>query len=132
MSADMAATRLGHADPAITLRVYVHVIRSAAISAVIFAHALNPIEDARHVLPLVSDLLVHRRREDHMGSAPWAEMVKAVPNLVVALLTLSLGWFVSNRITARWDERKKRRELDLIALGAFYEMPGAEPSTRPP
>ena len=59
-----------------------------------------------------------------MGSALWAEMIKAVPNLVVALLTLSLGWFVSNRITARWDERKKRRELDLIALGAFYEIYG--------
>ena len=42
----MAAPRLGHADPAITLRVYVHVIRSAEIAAVIFAHALNPIEDA--------------------------------------------------------------------------------------
>ncbi|WP_255415484.1 hypothetical protein [Streptosporangium sp. 'caverna'] len=42
----MAATRLGHADPAITLRVHVHVIHSAAAAADIFAHALNPIEDA--------------------------------------------------------------------------------------
>ncbi|WP_396795697.1 mechanosensitive ion channel family protein [Microbispora sp. H13382] len=29
-----------------------------------------------------------------MGATLWAESVKAVPNLVVALLTLALGWFV--------------------------------------
>ncbi|TKK90424.1 hypothetical protein FDA94_05325 [Herbidospora galbida] len=44
--------------------------------------------------------------------------------MVVALLTLCLGWFVGNRLTARWDERKKRRELDLVALGVFYEIYG--------
>ncbi|MBB6345522.1 hypothetical protein FHU36_002031 [Nonomuraea muscovyensis] len=54
----------------------------------------------------------------------WTEMLKAVPNLVVALITLSLGWLVGLRLTARWDERKKRRELDLLALGAFYEAYG--------
>lgn len=59
-----------------------------------------------------------------MGSALWAETVKAIPNLVVALLTLSLGWFVGNRLTAHWDERKKRREMDLLALGVFYEIYG--------
>jgi len=36
------AARLGHADPAITLRVYAHVIRSAeAAAADIFAQAVN-------------------------------------------------------------------------------------------
>ncbi|MGW0586376.1 hypothetical protein [Streptosporangium sp. NPDC002607] len=59
-----------------------------------------------------------------MGSTLLAETVKTIPNLVVALLTLSLGWFVGNRLTARWDERKKRRELDLLALGTFYEAYG--------
>lgn len=59
-----------------------------------------------------------------MGSALWAETVKAIPNLVVALLTLSLGWFVGNRLTAHWDERKKSREMDLLALGVFYEIYG--------
>ncbi|MFJ2033565.1 hypothetical protein [Streptosporangium sp. NPDC087985] len=59
-----------------------------------------------------------------MSSALWTEAVKAIPNLVVALLTLSLGWFVGNRLTARWDERKKRRELDLVALSVFYEIYG--------
>jgi hypothetical protein len=59
-----------------------------------------------------------------MGSTLWAETIKAVPNLIVAVLTLSLGWFVGNRLTARWDERKKRRELDLVALGVFYDIYG--------
>jgi integrase len=38
----VVAARLGHADPAITLRVYAHVIRSAeAAAAEIFAQAMN-------------------------------------------------------------------------------------------
>ena len=38
----VVAARLGHADPAITLRVYAHVIRSAeAAAADIFADAVN-------------------------------------------------------------------------------------------
>ncbi|MFC7382162.1 hypothetical protein [Sphaerisporangium rhizosphaerae] len=52
------------------------------------------------------------------------EAIKAVPNLAVALITLSAGWIVGNRLTARWDEHKKRRELDLQALGAFYAVYG--------
>lgn len=59
-----------------------------------------------------------------MGASLWTEMLKAVPSLVVALVTLSLGWLVGHRLTARWDERKKRRELDLLALGAFYDAYG--------
>ena len=38
----VVAARLGHADPAITLRVYAHVIRSAETAAAdIFAQAVN-------------------------------------------------------------------------------------------
>jgi integrase len=38
----VVAARLGHADPAITLRVYAHVIRSAeAAAADIFADAVK-------------------------------------------------------------------------------------------
>ena len=38
----VVAARLGHADPAITLRVYAHVIRSAkAAAAGIFAEAVG-------------------------------------------------------------------------------------------
>jgi integrase len=40
--AHVVAARLGHADPAITLRVYAHVIRIAeAAAADIFAQAVN-------------------------------------------------------------------------------------------
>jgi hypothetical protein len=59
-----------------------------------------------------------------MGLTLWTETIKAVPNLIVAVLTLCLGWFVGNRLSARWDERKKRRELDLVALGVFYDIYG--------
>ncbi|MEU7890959.1 tyrosine-type recombinase/integrase [Microbispora bryophytorum] len=39
----IVAARLGHADPAITLRVYAHVIRSAETAAAeVFAQALRP------------------------------------------------------------------------------------------
>jgi integrase len=38
----VVAARLGHADPAITLRVYAHVIRTAEVAAAdIFAQAMN-------------------------------------------------------------------------------------------
>jgi integrase len=37
----IVAARLGHADPAITLRVYAHVIRSAEAVADISADAVN-------------------------------------------------------------------------------------------
>ncbi|MEU9887911.1 hypothetical protein [Sphaerisporangium sp. NPDC051011] len=59
-----------------------------------------------------------------LGQQLWAESIKAIPSLVVALLTLAVGWVVGNRLTAKWDERKKRRELDLQALGAFYAAYG--------
>jgi integrase len=35
------AARLGHANPAITLRVYAHVIRTAEAAADIFAEAVK-------------------------------------------------------------------------------------------
>ncbi|MEU7004492.1 hypothetical protein [Nonomuraea sp. NPDC046570] len=57
-------------------------------------------------------------------SALWTEAIKALPSLGIALVTLTLGWLVGNRLTARWDERKKRRELDLLALGVFYDIYG--------
>jgi len=38
----VVAARLGHADPAITLRVYAHVIRSAEIAAAdVFARVMR-------------------------------------------------------------------------------------------
>ncbi|MGI8334705.1 integrase [Actinomadura scrupuli] len=41
MPVHVVAARLGHADPAITLRVYAHVIRSAEVAAAeVFARVM--------------------------------------------------------------------------------------------
>jgi hypothetical protein len=46
VSVHVVAARLGHADPAITLRVYAHVIRSAETAvADIFARAIDDEDD---------------------------------------------------------------------------------------
>ncbi len=50
--------------------------------------------------------------------------VKAIPTACVAVVTLLLGWIVGNRISANWDMRKKRRELDLDAVHRFYSLYG--------
>jgi hypothetical protein len=50
--------------------------------------------------------------------------LKAIPALAVALVTLILGWRFGNRITDHWDEVKKRRELDMIAVTKFYQLYG--------
>lgn len=43
----VVADRLGHADPAITLRVYAHVLRQhAAGVADVFAAAIEPVHDS--------------------------------------------------------------------------------------
>jgi integrase len=40
----LVAARLGHADPAITLRVYAHVVRSAEVAAAeVFARVMGEV-----------------------------------------------------------------------------------------
>ncbi len=51
----VVAARLGHADPAITLRVYAHVIRTAETAAAdIFAEAVKAEKTRQTVRPAVS------------------------------------------------------------------------------
>jgi hypothetical protein len=50
--------------------------------------------------------------------------VQAIPALAVALVTLILGWLLGNGIASRWEEVKKRRALELEALGRFYQLYG--------
>jgi hypothetical protein len=50
--------------------------------------------------------------------------VKAIPTLLAALITLGLGWLLGNGIASLWEEVKKRRALELDALGRFYELYG--------
>ena len=64
----VVAARLGHADPAITLRVYAHVIRSAeAAAADIFAQAVKAASKAAVANPLAKPPF---RREQLLGKGP--------------------------------------------------------------
>ena len=44
--------------------------------------------------------------------------------LLSPVIALALAWLVGNRLTDRWDVRKKTRELDLAALSEFYRLYG--------
>lgn len=44
--------------------------------------------------------------------------------IIVAVVTLGLGWFVGNRIGIHWDAVRKQRELDLRAVDDFYHLYG--------
>src|SRR4051812_4936981 len=45
--------------------------------------------------------------------------------LLTVALTSVLAWLIGTRITYRWDEVKRRRELDLAAVASFYRYYGA-------
>jgi hypothetical protein len=53
-----------------------------------------------------------------------AEAIKAALTLTTSCTTLALGWFVGSRITAGWDQRKKRREVTMATAEAFYKSYG--------
>jgi len=52
------------------------------------------------------------------------ESVKAIPSLIVALTTLSLGWFVGSRISSHWTFIQRRKELDLETAQSFHKLYG--------
>ena len=52
------------------------------------------------------------------------ETVKAIPSLIVALITLSLGWFVGSRISNHWTFIQRRKELDLETAQSFHKLYG--------
>lgn len=51
-------------------------------------------------------------------------VVDIVVPLAVVLLTLLGGWFVTTRVTDRWDQIKRRREIDLTAAQDFQQLYG--------
>jgi hypothetical protein len=62
---------------------------------------------------------------DNMSSFDWqAEVIKAILNVIVAVVTLGLGWFIGHRLTVYWAIRQKQRELELSALNDFYNLYG--------
>lgn len=52
------------------------------------------------------------------------ELLKAVLSIIVAIITLSFGWLVGQRLTVYWAIRQKRRELELSAVNEFYRLYG--------
>jgi hypothetical protein len=58
-------------------------------------------------------------------SLDWqTEVLKALLNVIVATITLGLGWLVGQRLTVFWAIRQKRRELELAAVNEFYGLYG--------
>jgi hypothetical protein len=52
------------------------------------------------------------------------ELLNALLSIVVAVVTLSFGWLVGQRLTVYWAIRQKRRELELSAVNEFYKLYG--------
>lgn len=60
-----------------------------------------------------------------MLSLDWQqELLKALLNVIVAIITLGFGWLVGQRLTVYWAIRQKRRELELSAVNEFYKLYG--------
>lgn len=47
---------------------------------------------------------------------------EALPTLIGAILLAFLGWAIGLRLTAAWDLRKKRQELDIAAITDFNRV----------
>ncbi|GAA3077375.1 hypothetical protein [Streptosporangium carneum] len=45
--------------------------------------------------------------------------------LLAVLLASGLAWLIGSQITYRWDDVKRRRELDLAAVESFYRAYGS-------
>lgn len=59
-----------------------------------------------------------------MGEPYQLEIFKSTLSLIVALLGLSGGWFIGNKLGLLWSLRQKKRELELTALNRLYELYG--------
>ncbi len=51
-------------------------------------------------------------------------IVKELPKLGTSLILLALAWLVGYRLTASWNVRQKRRELDLVTARDFHALYG--------
>lgn len=56
-----------------------------------------------------------------MTSADW---IKAGAPIVSVFLTLIGGWLIGQRVSDRWERRKRQRELDLAALAGLHTSYG--------
>lgn len=52
------------------------------------------------------------------------ELVKSVPGLIIAIVTLSCGWLIGQRVAVRWNVHQKKKELDLLTAQEFSALYG--------
>jgi hypothetical protein len=52
------------------------------------------------------------------------ELVKALLNLAIALVSLAFTWLIGHRLTAYWAVRQRRKELALMAVERFHSHYG--------
>ncbi len=56
------------------------------------------------------------------------ELIKTGLSLLVALITLGVGWLIGNQLSARvsmaWAIRQKKREIELETVSLFYKVYG--------
>lgn len=52
------------------------------------------------------------------------KFLEAALNLFVVIITLSLGWFIGQRLTLKWNLIQKQRETDIANLQEFYSLYG--------
>src|ERR1700730_15197824 len=64
-----------------------------------------------------------RNRETAMSNEK-IEFLKASLSLVVALITLGIGWVLGQRFTVRWNLYQKRRETDIANVQQFHSIYG--------
>lgn len=53
-----------------------------------------------------------------------SDWVNGLAPIAAVLITLAAGWLISQRVTDRWEQMRKRRELDLAALDELYSCYG--------
>ena len=52
------------------------------------------------------------------------ELVRSVPPVLTAVITLALTWVIGHRLAVRWAIWQKRRELDITSTNQFYSLYG--------
>jgi hypothetical protein len=45
-------------------------------------------------------------------------------DLLVVVITAALGWGIGTQVSFRWDDAKRKRDLDLAAIARFYDSYG--------
>jgi hypothetical protein len=60
-------------------------------------------------------------QEEAVTTTNW---ISAVTPIIAVIITLTAGWLIGQRVTDHWERARKRRELDMSALGELYRCYG--------